>query len=192
MLGPSGHHPESALAQTTVRRLTIGDCQRPTASDIETLIPLSFDLADSAPLPVIANIRVMTVCESPGLSRNTISSFSVVAQFSCTGSACASPGQVQTEQFQYECNSDNTFTVAEISVGNVRTANPTATLQTHLNESCAQCVLSSLFPEAGPDDHCVRKFHVDNNRSSPMLLSPPPSTACLQGCTEGQRRCVGH
>ena len=45
-------------SQTTVRRLAIGDCPRPTASDIETLIPLSFDLADGAPLPVIkANVQ---------------------------------------------------------------------------------------------------------------------------------------
>ena len=97
----------------------------------------------------------------------------MVAQFSCTGSVCASPGQVQTEQFQYECNSDNTFTQAEISIGSVRTASPTATLQTPLNESCALCVLSSLIPEAGPDDHCVRKFHVDNSRRGPIHITFP-------------------
>ena len=120
----------------------------------------------------------------------------MLAQFSCTGRACASPGQVQTEQFQYECNSDNTFTVAEISAGNVRTESPTATLQTPLNEACAQCVLSPLFPEAGPGDHCVRKFHVDNNRRIGEVLYYitfpfTPFTACLQRCTEGQIRCVG-
>ena len=143
----------------TVRRLTIGDCPRPDASTISGLITDSFNLADRTEAPGVTVLDTTIVCESPGLLRDTISSFSVVALYSCTGIVAEGcDGSNRTEQFQYECNMDNTFTEAEISSGFLRTENPTATLQTPLNDQCAQCVEPTSIVPSDPDDHCIGKL----------------------------------
>ncbi len=148
-------------SQQTDRRVAngnpVGDCQLPDGSGIAALIPESFGLADGAPRPTVAVSDSMVVCQSPGLFRDTVGSFSVVVSYSCTNGPDECNGSLLTEQFQYDCNEDNTFTRAVVQVGLVRTQAPiNGTLATPLNIQCAQCVdPANNVIGAGAADHCV-------------------------------------
>ncbi len=70
-------------SQSTQRRVVndipIGDCELlPDASGIAALIPESFALADGAPRPTVTVSDFAVVCQSPGLVKDTLGSFSVV------------------------------------------------------------------------------------------------------------------
>ncbi len=111
------------------------------------------------------------MCESPGLFRGTISSFSVVVSYSCTRGLSFCDGSELTDQFQYDCNLDNSFRRAEIPLGSVRTPNPIATLGTPLNAQCAQCVEPNGFLSADQVDHCVGKFQIAEKYGLFYILS---------------------
>ena len=146
--------------QFTQRRSSrVGDCPRPDANVIAALISDSFNLADGAERPVVNVNESVVVCESPGLFRDTVSSFSAVVSYSCMGDPAPCDGNLRTDQFQYDCNSDNTFTRADIASGRIRTPmeNVVATLETPLNAQCGQCSEPTAFLPAAAEDHCVGK-----------------------------------
>ncbi len=141
----------------TVNGIPVGDCQAPDASGIAALIPESFALADGAPRPTVTVNDSAVVCQSPGLFRDTVGSFSVVVSYSCTDGPAECDGSLLTEQFQYDCNEDDTFTRPVVQFGLVRTQAPiTGTLATPLNIQCAQCIdPANNIIGAGAADHCV-------------------------------------
>lgn len=150
-----GVHPQTEF---TEGRFFIGNCLRPNASTISNLISGSFDLDfEGAEAPEVTLLNSTIVCEAPGLFRGTISSFSVVALYSCISRSFGCDGTPRTEQFQFDCNEDDTFTRSIASLGEARTTNPTATLQTPLNEDCAQCSGENLVVPTG-SDHCVCEY----------------------------------
>ena len=140
----------------TQGRHLVGSCPRPDTSMVAVLIANSFDLADSSTRPLVSVFEMNIVCESPGLMRDTISSFSTVAHYSCSGEIAECTGTPLTNQFQYDCNEDDTFTMAQILGGTLITRNQTASLTTLLDDQCGLCV----DPDSGmlPSDtvnHCA-------------------------------------
>ena len=144
----------SQTVEFTAGRSDVGNCQRPDEATIAALIPESFDLGDGDSRPTVDISGMMVVCESTGLLRNTINSFSVIVSYNCTGiTGC--DGTLRTEQFQYDCNSDDTFAEALILGGDLRTQSPSGTLMTPLNVECGRCVESGGDVPSNMDDHCA-------------------------------------
>lgn len=143
----------------TVGRNGVGSCPASASTNhkvIEALVSGSFQLADGIPRPSVTVIDTNIVCVATGLMRDTISSFSVVVSYNCSGRSLATcDGTTVVEQFQYECNSDNTFNEAVNSAGSIRTTNPSGNLSTPSNDLCGICAQPTAFVPADPTNHCL-------------------------------------
>ena len=143
----------------TEGRNGVGSCPMPAANAISaTLLPLSFNLGDSGqqqPTVTVSNSSI--VCISPGLTRGTVSSFSVVVEYVCTGVVPAEcDGTRRLNQFQYDCNSDDTFTNAQIAGDLLITETPVASLATPLVDQCGRCGDPMDFDiPSDPVNHCA-------------------------------------
>lgn len=156
-------------------RASIGNCPRPTMDELgrsdvrspEGLVATAFPRSDGGNDP--QNVRILAftfVCESSGLTRNTLNSFSIIVRFECTGSICGSLPIMLTEQFQYDCaiayfGHNGSFAPPNKNGNNYRTQQSavTGTLDTTLKLKCGDCTADTIGNGLVPDSdtHCVGK-----------------------------------
>ena len=154
------------FSQLTVASPGIGSCQRPGAADLERIIANSFNLQDGIEAPRIRLIAFNIVCESTGLLRNTLSSFSAVVFYECVGSFPEDNCDNQiptnlTHQVQSDCAlGSNTFSVAGVRAGRVRTTEIQATLNTPPDIMCSFCSERSSIVPSNQVTHCVGMFYL--------------------------------
>ena len=144
----------------TERRSGVGDCPIPDENTVNALISDSFNFADGIERPSVNVSELVIVCLAPGLFRGTINSFSVVVSYSCDGGPATCDGTSRTDQFQYDCNMDNTFMRAGIVGSRLRRPSVAFNLDPPrtLNEECGRCSERTNSIPADPLDHCVSKF----------------------------------
>ncbi len=146
-------------SQLTEGVANIGSCLRPNNTELERIITNSFLLADGLNQPTIRVLKVNFVCESPGLVKDTLGSFSAVVLYECSGldaQNCSTTPVNLTDQFQTACDQGNTFSGP--SSGLARTINPLATLDTPLNPNCSICAEPGGVVGTDPVNHCQGKF----------------------------------
>ena len=141
--------------ELTQGRAGIGNCQTPDTGSLDSLVLDSLKQL-GLDLRMFDAINSSMVCEAPGLTRGTINSFSVVVEYmEVVGSGNLT---IETNQFQFDCNANGTFTVAQIEEGSLITQNPLANLTTALSDQCGRCVDPELFVDfSDPVTHCARK-----------------------------------
>ena len=129
-----------------------GSCKRPNQTELEVIIADSFSLLDGVTRPTIRLLEYKIVCESAGIIKDTLSSFSAVVYFECSGSLiedCTVAPINLTSQIQSSCNPHKTF-----SSSSSRTANPQADLTTPLNDFCGLYAEPTDFILSDPVNHC--------------------------------------
>lgn len=162
-----------AHLQVPSGRSNIGSCGRLTADDIgrtDELSPgglVALSLQDAEEDVGSVQVRIVDyniVCEAAGLKRGTISSISVIVAYECSGGAgCVGTYRAnRREQFQWDCVNDvleESFSPPRrISFpGSIRTQNLNSTMDTPLNESCAQCADPADGIPTDANTHCYCK-----------------------------------
>ena len=156
------------------RYTDIGSCDRQLSVEIfgtfnipsKTGIVANSFFSDDPPLIRILNVAI--VCEVSGALRNTISSFSAVIAYVCSGIPCgrAQSNQILTEQFQVDCSTRTENGLPSFLPGMhlsslVRTpaAQVNATRDTLLSRECGECTAPNIaLPRSTPLDpvsHCL-------------------------------------
>ena len=136
----------------------IGSCGRQLSEDIfgnfispstAGIVANSFFTDDP---PMIRILNVAVVCEVSGAVRNTISSFSAVVAYVCSGgTVCGQSNQILTEQFQLDCSTRTESGLPSFLPGMhlssiVRTpaVQVTATRNTPLARKCGECTAPNI------------------------------------------------
>lgn len=127
-------------------------CQRPTVAELIDLIIWTLNFADGRARPEITIYEYNIVCESPGLIRGTLGSFSAVIFYQCDGFAVCpnTPNDGirrqtnYTHQFQSVCTNEGYRRGYLFSP--LRVDSPRATLTTPLNDRCSVCSEPSVIP----------------------------------------------
>ena len=160
-----------AHTQLSTQRRDVGDCAELAIADLGNIsefseagiIAQSRTVGDTPGGVVQFRVLVRNfsiVCTSSGSRRDTISSISLIVEYeTCpinTVGTCASPIS-QTEQFQYDCGTDDDFLPPTKVIGGVsaaRTETPTGTFSTTRMDQCGECAqpAANFFPD--PDTHC--------------------------------------
>ena len=145
------------------------ECELPTASDLEGVIPSIIQAGDAAAPPAINLIKFHFVCRSFTEEQDRLRGVSVVVQYTCTGhSNCPSgsatvPGVV--EQMEFGCVGGQwTNDVEGISDSNlIRSQNTQATVSTTTRDNCSGCLSPELASNLGGSvttdsvTHCLGK-----------------------------------
>ena len=139
---------------TPLLRASIGSCDRLTQADIgrsdalsrDGLLPWVLITGDSASkidnLPIIRIRHLRFVCEAAGAWRDTISSVSFLVTYDYCLTAICLPQDVETrtEQFQFDCNTGNSFFPPSKLYGlPTRRTDPVSTNSTALQDDCWEC-----------------------------------------------------
>ncbi len=132
-------------------RRAVGSCTPPEITDlgrVDTfsatgLVSKSF-IYLGFPEPEVQILDFHVVCESAGLVKGTVSSFSAMVMFRCRGSGCNN--SVLIQQIQADCNlpinnhSSNFEYPRIFSRGYIRTVNPIGNFSTSIDKHCGQCL----------------------------------------------------
>ena len=143
------------------------ECELPTASDLERVIPSIIQAGNAAAPPAINLIKFHFVCRSFTEEQDRLRGVSVVVQYTCTGhSNCPSgsatvPGVV--EQMEFGCVGGQWTNNVEGSTDPslIRSQNTQATVSTTTRDSCSGCISPELANNVGGSTdsvtHCVGK-----------------------------------
>lgn len=142
------------------------DCAYPTAVDIENHIVDILQSDDSSSTPTVTVTSYHPLCLAYSEQRNRYRYFSVLAEYTCTGSTSCPSGSA-VEQFDSQCStSSRTWGGISNSFELIRRENPSATLSTATREDCSLCTSADfalvLELTSTPDDetHCIGEIMV--------------------------------
>ena len=105
-------------------------------------------------LTMVRIMNILVVCEISGERRDTVSAFSSVVVFECSGSLC--PSTIVTEQFHLDCGTSGSYIPFTLSSGEFRTpaSEVIATLNTPLAKQCGVCQNTDTRVLTDPETHC--------------------------------------
>ena len=117
--------------QTPTLRSGVSSCERPSLDDFGSLDSggsdqgIVADLSgggDAAP-QIVRIVAVNIVCEASGLTRDSLSSISVIVQYECLDTQCGGMGNVLIDQYRLDClESDDVASFSGVTDGDIRTA----------------------------------------------------------------------
>ena len=158
------------FSRRTDTRFGRGSCPRPTEANIMAVMLESYDYADGLEMPNIDILEYKIVCEAPGLMRGTLSSFSVVVRYVCSGSGVKGcvfkKGErvTLTEQFDSICDASNIY---QKQFGVSRRRFPMATLQTPLMV-CGECIAPTRTIPSDQAHHCIGMSKANIQKTSSL------------------------
>ena len=159
--------------QTPELRNGVSSCERPSLEDFgsmdsggsdEGIVTGFFGGSDFGIVPP-QTIRIMAVnrvCEASGLTRDSLSSISVIVQYECLDTQCGGMGNVFIDQYRLDCiETDGVASFSGVTSGDIRTATAgvVGNLTTPLMDQCGRCVLSSGLFASDPATYCLSKLY---------------------------------
>lgn len=140
--------------------ITIDDLGNTTAFTTDGLIAraLFFNVVnlefngDNVPT-LILDYRVL--CESAGMLRNTISSFSALVTYQCDANTFGCDRSNQTDQFQFSCQENDWAIFVGLDDRFVITFDQTATFSTEPNDRCSMCIDDRQDANSNEITHCL-------------------------------------
>lgn len=140
------------------------NCALPSNEDIETAIGDTLKRGDSPTRPDIDLAQVHYVCQSSGMFRDTYRGVSLLATYTCSGSALCRGGVGEPSQFDFQCNVAGDWSPVVLATADFSfIENPDANFSTPTDTKCGLCVNPELLTSSGialqsdPLTHCVGK-----------------------------------
>ena len=140
------------------------NCALPSNEDIETAIGDALKRGDSPVQPEIDLAQVHYVCQSSGTFRGTYGGVSLLATYTCTGSALCRGGVREPSQFDFQCNAAGEWSPVVLTSADFSfIENPEANFSTPTDTKCGLCVNPELLAtlsttlQSDPLTHCVGK-----------------------------------
>ena len=108
-------------------------------------------------------MAVNRVCEASGLTRDSLGSISVIAQYECLDTQCGGMGNVFIDQYRLDCiETDGVASFSGVTSGDIRTgaAYVVGNLATPLMNQCGRCVLPNHLFMSDPATYCLGKLYI--------------------------------